>query len=308
MSKDAFGKDDLSAWCSQWLESRPVRSLFRSGFLSTVLGLQLEDGREVVIKIRSPQERLDACHRIHRSVWESGFPCPEPIAGPAPLGELVATAEAWVPGGEPLQRDEKASALSASAMARLMGVIPRRSDTVRLGAPPPWVWWDHPAEQIWPWPDDRDDNLNESPGPEWLERVGLAVRNRLTGSELDVVVGHCDWWSGNVRWSGEKLHVVHDWDSLAARPEAAIVGAAAANFPATTPGTEATVKETEMFLDAYQEARDRSFTHEENEIAWAAGIWVRAFDSKKESLDEPEGPIQSLLRSEVTERSKRAGL
>ena len=308
MSNDRFENDDVAAWCSQWLGSRPAGELFRSGFLSTVLGLQLEDGREVVLKIRSAQPRIDACFRIQRGVWASGFPCPEPLAGPAPLGELVATAEALVAGGETLRRDERSPALSAAALASLMGVIPQGMDAGALDPPPPWVSWDQAAEETWVCPRSgviRQGNLE---GPEWLEELMYKLRNRLLKADLELLVGHCDWWSGNVRWSGDDLHVVHDWDSLAARPEAAIAGAAAANFPATGPGTEASVKETELFLHAYQDARERSFSDEELEIAWAAGLWVRVFDSKKESLDGPDGPIQSLLRSELAERSERAGL
>ena len=32
-------------------------------------------------------------------LFESGYPCPEPLSGPAPFGDGMATAEVYVPGG-----------------------------------------------------------------------------------------------------------------------------------------------------------------------------------------------------------------
>ncbi|MEV6781228.1 hypothetical protein [Streptomyces sp. NPDC051098] len=50
-------------------------------------------------------------------------------------------------------------------------------------------------------------------------------------------------------------HVVHEWDSAVARPEAALAGLAAAVFPAGGPEDRpATVAETEQFLAAYARA------------------------------------------------------
>jgi hypothetical protein len=44
--------DALAAWCERWLGAPPAAELFESGFLSTVKGLRLADGREVVVKVR----------------------------------------------------------------------------------------------------------------------------------------------------------------------------------------------------------------------------------------------------------------
>ena len=35
--------------------------------------------------------------------------------------------------------------------------------------------------------------------------------------ESEAVIGHCDWLAGNLRWNGDALLVVHDWDSMTAR-------------------------------------------------------------------------------------------
>ncbi|MGH3165801.1 MAG: hypothetical protein ACRDN0_07885 [Trebonia sp.] len=47
MSDDVF----ILAWCGSVLGSAPKRVLFRSGHLSAVLGVELDDGRSVVVKV-----------------------------------------------------------------------------------------------------------------------------------------------------------------------------------------------------------------------------------------------------------------
>ena len=70
--------------------------------------------------------------------------------------------------------------------------------------------------------------------------------------------------------------LLHSTGQLIAAPEPVIVGLAAAVYPATYAGTEASIDETQEFLDAYMSARARSFSDEELEEAWAAGLWNEA--------------------------------
>ena len=60
------------------------------------------------------------------------------------------------------------------------------------------------------------------------------------------MIGHCDWLAGNLRWSGEELLVVHDWDSAVADSEAVLVGFAAALYSTVSPNDRATIEETEV--------------------------------------------------------------
>ena len=283
--------------------------LFKAGHLSAVVGLRLADGREVVVKARPPAERLEACVRVQRHLWAAGFPCPEPLAGPAPLGALSATAEAFVPGGAPLEPGPDSPGLFAGLLARLVRLAPPVASLPTLEPAPPWVGWDHGEAGPWPRPDDRDADLNAHLGPAWLDEAGRRVRRRLRRLAAGpAVVGHADWESQNLRWAGRRPHAVHDWDSVVARPEAAIAGAAAAVFAATgAPATEATLGQTEAFLAAYEEARGLAFGDGERQACWAAGLWVRAFNAKKETLDGGGGPVLERLAGEVAERLRLAG-
>jgi hypothetical protein len=121
------------------------------------------------------------------------------------------------------------------------------------------------------------------------------------------VIGHADWEVPNLRWIDRCLHVVHDWDSIVSRPEVAIAGVAAAVFPGFGgPGT-ATLEETEAFLMAYEQARGHRWNPEEWEVCWAAGLWIRAYNVKKDAVDGNGGTLLERLASEAAERLRLAG-
>jgi hypothetical protein len=176
-----------------------------------------------------------------------------------------------------------------------------------LGPPPAWSWWDHDEPGIWPRPDDLDVDLNDRAGPDWVDDLAVQARSRLRAFRAPDVIGHVDWGSQNLRWQGQSLHVVHDWDSAAARSEAVIAGLASAVFPAAGKPGGATLTETAVFLSAYAQARGRPWTRAEQETCWAAGIWVRAFNAKKDSLRYATDPGTRQLRQEAGERLRRAG-
>jgi hypothetical protein len=300
--------EELAGWCRRWLGAEPVAVLFRAGYLSEVTGLRLADGREVVVKARPPAPRLRGCVAAQAALAGAGFPCPRPLAGPAPLGRLAATAEELVPGGSLLPPGPGAAGRFARLLAELVLLAPDPAALPTLRPSPAWAAWDHDRPGLWPLPDDRDGDLDDHPGPAWLDRVGAAVRSRLAGLGLPPVVGHADWESQNIRWRGDRPLAVHDWDSAIAQPEAVVAGLAAAVWPADgTPDQAATVEQTEQFLAAYEQARGRPWTPAERQACWAAGLWVRAFNAKKERLSGA-GPQLERLAAEVGERAARAGL
>jgi len=72
---------------------------------------------------------------------------------------------------------------------------------------------------------------------------------------------------------------VHDWDSLAWQPEAAVAGAASGSFASAGPPMLAPVESSEAFLVAYQDIRGRLFTAVELQVAWAASLWMAAYNA-----------------------------
>jgi hypothetical protein len=299
---------ELASWCRIWLGAEPTQVLFETHHLSTVVGLQLADGREIVLKARPPAPRLLACAQVQHHLWLAGYACPQLLVGPTALGSFTVTAEAYVPGGEQLARSADAPRRFAEALADLVARAPAVDRVPSLAPPPAWVWWDHDQPGIWPLPDNSAADLNAHHEPAWLNDVGRRVRLRLAHCHLPPVIGHADWESQNLRWSDGHLHVVHDWDSVVSQPEAMIAGAAAAVFPASgRPLTDATRNETEAFLVAYAHARGRQWSTEEWQMCWAAGVWVRAFNAKKAAVSNPSGSVVDQLRIESTERLQLAG-
>ena len=298
--------DDLEGWCELHLGSRPPRELFRDGYLSTVVGLELEDARQVVVKIRPPAPRLEGCFEVQRALHRKGYPCPEPLVGPAPFGAACATAECFVGGGASPPLRGRDPAPFAAWLATLVALAPPVDEVGSLLPSPPWTRWRHDEGAIWPMPDDIQADLNTIAGPAWLDTVGRTARTRLAaGVGAPEVVGHGDWYTGNLRWADDELHVAHDWDSVLVDREAAIVGFAGAVYPAVRAGSEATVEESQAFLAAYELARGREFSADERAVSWAAGLWLRAFDAKKQLARD--GVPKSLNADEAKHRLRLCG-
>jgi hypothetical protein len=304
--RPTVGAEALAEWCSRWLGAPPAAELFGTGNLSTVKGLRLADGREVVVKVRPSMPRLAGCAVVHRALWRAGFPCPEPLVDQQPLDGFAASAEALVPDVDQ-PPDGELAALSAAGLARLVELAPIPGSVPSLTPSPSWVGWDHTEPGLWPRSDDVDADLNAYPEPQWLDLVAAAVRDRLRASASDPVIGHGDWHPDNLRWQGPALIAVHDWDSVICQPEPAIAGFAAVSFLGIDPPRPlASVEDSTAFLDAYQQACGRRWTPEDCAASWAAGLWQRAVDAKTHSLDADAEQI--LTRHEARARLSRAGL
>jgi hypothetical protein len=273
-----------------------------------VIGVRLGDGRKVVVKIRPNEPRLSACNRVHRFVHSKGFPCPEPLVGPTPLGRYVATAEAYDAGGEELPTSAERTEHLAKVLARLVKTMPLLTDVPPLDPPPAWAWWNHPARGLWPPPAEGHVDLNAHRSePPWLIDAVTRARTRLRVATLPSVVGHADWQSRHLRYADGEIHVVYDWDSVCALPEPTIVGLAAAMFPMSTETPAASLAETSDFIGAYALARGHLWTREEQELAWAASLWAMCYSAKGEALDEAIGPASAMLFAQRDERLRRAG-
>lgn len=299
--------DELAAWCRTRLGSEPVRRFFHTRQLSEVAGVELADGRRVAIKTRPAHDRLHGCAAVQRVLHAAGFPCPEPLAGPVTLDGMMRSAEAWVAGDERFIDRRRAPERFAQELARLVALVPDPAAVPSLDPPPAWVWWDHDEPGVWPIP-DAGPPLDGHPASGWLDEIGARVRERLARVAAPPVIGHADWESQNLRWAGERLHVVHDWDSAICQPEALIAGAAAAVFPVSGGLMHAaSLEETTAFLAAYERARGRPFDADEREAAWAAGLWVRAFNAKKTAVAGREPELVATFRDEAAARLRLAG-
>ncbi|MDI5981380.1 phosphotransferase [Amycolatopsis magusensis] len=298
--------DWLPSWCADQLGEEPVGVVFAVRQMSAVYGLRLAGGREVVVKAREDDGRTASCVAAQARLAERGFPCPRPLTPAVVVGSLAVHAEEFRPGGEPLGGDSPAiAARYAAVFARLMTGL---ADVL---VPPPlpnprWVRWDHADPGLWPslrFLDDRDQDLV----PEYIVDAAARVRKRLLAADLPCVLGHGDFEKQNLRWRNGQVWAVHDWDSLAWQPEAALAGAACGAFTSGSPTTLATIDSSAAFLDTYQELRGRRFTEEEQEVAWAASLWVAAHNARWEALHGTPPISVEAVRVQAAERLRRAG-
>ncbi|WP_452625809.1 hypothetical protein [Prauserella flavalba] len=120
------------------------------------------------------------------------------------------------------------------------------------------------------------------------------------------MLGHADFEAQNLRWRDGEVWAVHDWDSLAWQPEAALAGAASGAFASASPPTLAPVESSAAFLAAYQDLRGRRFTVEEREIAWAASLWPAVHNARWEALHGDPPVCGDAVRAQAAERLRRA--
>ncbi|MFI5561652.1 phosphotransferase [Amycolatopsis japonica] len=297
--------DWLPVWCAEHLGAEPVGVRFELRSMSTVFGLQLAGGQDVVVKARADDGRAASCVAAQTWLADKGFPCPRPLTPPVGVGALAVHAEEFRPGGELLPGDSPdVAARYAEVFARLMAGL------AGLAVPPPlpnprWSRWDHRDPGVWPSIRSLDE-LDQSAVPAYVVDTARRARKRLLAADLPCVLGHADFEAQNLCWHGTQVWSVHDWDSLAWQPEAALVGGASGVFPKTGPARLPPIESSAAFLAAYQDHRGRRFTVEEQEVAWAASLWTAAHDVRWEALHGTAPKADDALRAQAAERLRRA--
>ncbi|UIX34380.1 phosphotransferase [Streptomyces sp. GQFP] len=294
-------------WCTRELGGTPVERLLSTTQMSEVAAVRLDDGRRIVVKIRPDEAgRARACVDVQHFLADSGYPCPRPLTAVTVMEGQAVHAEEWLPGGDMLRGDgPNVAAKFAALLAELV------TGALHVDVPPPlpnpaWVRWDHRDSEVWPTYDWHDARADQVELPRDLEETAIRVRSRMARTQLPSVVGHADWETQNVRWQGGRAYAVHDWDSLAWLPEAAIAGAASGTFASAEHPTLAPVESSAVFLDVYQQSRGRAFTTEELQIAWAASLWPAAHNARTEVLYGKQPIALGALRDQASERLTRA--
>jgi hypothetical protein len=164
------------------------------------------------------------------------------------------------------------------------------------------VRWDHADPGLWP----ADDCLGNRDLPALITDTAARARERILAAGLPCVLGYADFEAQNLRWHGEQVRAVHDWDSLAWQPEAALAGTASGTFANAGPMTLAPIGSSEAFLVAYQRIRGRLFTTAELEVAWAASLWTAAYNAREQVLRGHPPVSGDALRAQAAGRLRLA--
>lgn len=279
--------------------------LFRAGRIDVVWGVQVGEGREVVIKAHRPPvdvAAVAASTDAKRLLRQAGFPCPEPLSGPDQAAGGVLTIEAAITGGAaPDGRAPGIRPLLAAGLVQHIELLRGYPHLLeQAGSGPSWCQY-----QQGPWPVPHDPIVDFSTTPDeyaWLDAYARRASEQVLTcrSAQPVVVGHADWYAGNTAVAGGRLVGTFDWE-LAADTEACIAGMTAAGYASssTSGGGLSTPEEVAGFLQDYEHARGKRLDGDEQRAAAAAAAWIVAFNARWEvslRAGQSEGPSTGLVR------------
>lgn len=275
----------LDAWARDRLGSPIEKVRFRAGRIDVVWGVDLEDGRAVVIKTHRPPVDLGATRAAidaQRLLTGAGFPCAVPLAGPDEVQGRILTAETLIDGTTPDGQVPANRLLLADGLARHIEILRDHTELVRRAGPGP-SWCQYQAGP-WPVPHDTLVDFRSTPsGFEWLDAFGQRAADQILAHRDagTVVVGHADWYAGNTTVRGDALVGTFDWE-LVADTEAVIAGFAAACYASSSTGGGglSTPEEVAMFLRDYETVSARPLTDRERRTAAGAAAWIVAFNAR----------------------------
>jgi len=275
----------LDAFCRRELQCAPAQTLFYQSSVAAVAGLQLEDGRRVVVKAHQPDwtaERLREVARLQSIVATRLGLAPRVLAGPAPMGNGFATVEEYVARGiirnghEPVVRRALAESLS-----RVIECLTASANDSQL---PPGLLTCMSPEALWPRPHSKlFDFEATSDGAQYIDEIAVAARARFAPIGRQVI-GHVDWRAEHVRFEGDSPSIAFDWDGLAREREPALVGSVAHMFCADWSRDDLaqapTMDEARLFVAEYEAAAGKRFSSEEAALCGAAFAYAVAYTSR----------------------------
>lgn len=290
----------VAQFCRDALDSGVRQTLFTRTSVGAVFGLELEDGRRVVLKAHQPRQRVEFLRVVFETqshLANQGFPCPRPVIPPTPIGNGFASVEELVEEGffadahQPFIREAIARALARLIeLTRPFGKRPALRES--------WSLWD--ADGLWP-PTAHSpifDFTATAMGAEWIDELASEAKALIPDGGEELIV-HSDWSGKHFRFNGDgNITVVYDWDSLGLRTEAQALGIAAATF---TSNLELEVfyapapDEVTAFIEDYSAARSTPLSTNELLAAQAVAAYLMAYTARCEHALGKHGHFSQSL-------------
>ena len=314
---DVFGTDDAGSiaeavdrFTREHLGARVAGYLFQTASVSSTHGVELDDGRRVVIKVKPPPETnpdlpldrtsLEAIVAAQRHLAAAGYPAPTPILGPVVLARGLATVETYLPPGEARSgHDAGVRGLLAAGLHDHMAILEPLLSNPRL------THLELPADRLFPQPHSKIFQPSEAAEDTgWVRDLARRARDRAEATVSRPRLGHCDWRVEHVQLRGNDIVATYDWDSLAVAPEIRIVGVDAHGH--TADWSQEAIRRVPTydgivgFIADYERARAAPFSAGERRgaRAWAAywiayGAWISIAPGQR---DWPDDSWPALLR------------
>jgi Phosphotransferase enzyme family len=297
----------IDVFCHRHLGVCVAGGLFHQSSIGSVTGLELADGRRVVIKAHQPERTralLAEIVRIQSHLAERGVFATQVLAGPLPLGRGRAIVERYVDIGvtADAHRPEIRRALARGLATIVATCAPLVAST---SLEPGLLASSHAA--LWPTPHSKLFDFGATAhGAEWIDELATRARERMAPAGVPVI-GHGDWRQEHVRFVGDRPVAAFDWDSLCCQLEPALLGSVVHGFCADWSRTDhvqaPTLAEARAFVADYESARGPSFSAAERHLcaacfAYACAYTARCGHALGEDEREQAGTFQHLLWTE----------
>lgn len=270
---------DLDAPVSEWLWY--VRSM------ACVAGARLVDGREVVVRAFQPNVHpafLDGVVRVQAHLADAGFPAARPLSGPLVREWGLGRVETLLvdPGARRLGPETMAT--SATGLARI-AELAAQVDPTGLELHPMAA-----GDQLYPTPHSPIfDFAKTAAGAEWIDAIAAPAKAAMEADDTRAV-SHGDWSARNVRFAGDRIVAVYDFESLEQTAESTALGVAAATWRSLGEGDDPIAPgrdEIERYLDLYDEARSHPLTPRQRRAARGMAVYSLAYTARCEHALRP---------------------
>jgi hypothetical protein len=294
-------------FCREQLGVGVRGALFYQSSIGAVAGLELEDGRRVVLKAYQPdrtRERLEEVVRLQSYLSRHGGLAAAVLAGPEPLASGWGVVEHYVEHGR--TRDGHTLAVRNALAVSLHAISAQLASFVEASRLTSQLFSQLAPGALWPKPHSKIFDFEATQaGAEEIDALGTLALQRMTPAGR-LVLGHCDWRAEHVRFEGDQPVAAFDWDSLCKEREPTLVGFIAHAFCADWTRSDyaqaPTLDEARAFVAAYEAARGAPFERDERALCGAAFAYSVGYTSRcghafgKRERDVP-GTFHHLLAS-----------
>ncbi|HEV2656160.1 MAG TPA: hypothetical protein VGT82_14435 [Ktedonobacteraceae bacterium] len=287
----------IDTFCHAEMGSPLDETVFFAASQGLVFGVRLRDGRRIVIKVHKPGRApsfLSGVGTVQRYLADAGYPCPHPLLGPRPCGQGLAMVEDLIDEGVYHDAHDAVYRRSLAEMLAWLIRLTRHPETIP-GLNPSVLDLRLPSGVLWPTPHSNIFDFEATwAGAEWIDEIALSSKAIIDMSVGELVIGHGDWSIKHIRYVGERVRVIYDWDSLTLNKEPVLVGQSAVGFTYTEFFPVAwfpSAEEARAFVNEYEETRGKPFNTDERKMLAAAATYGLAYAARCEYSLHPQEQV-----------------
>lgn len=302
----------FEGFCEEALGAKIAGARFYRVSVACVAGLDLSDGRAVVVKAQRgarSEAYLAACVAFRGLLADEGFPCPRPLSPPRRVGPAWMMAEEHMLAGTPADAHEpRVRRAITDALARLASLSARFPHPEVFGR----AWFTGlPEGRVFPRPHSPFfDFERTSEGAAWIEGLAAEARSRRPAAEGQRAIGHFDFRVEHLRFEGDRVVASYDWDSLHHELVPVMIGSLAPHFTADWQRDDVvrapSIDEMRAFVADFEASSGHAFSKAERATLSAACVFAMAYTARcNHALNPREEGWNGDLRPTLREHGRR---